>query len=183
MEFVETEIKGLMIITPKPHHDPRGFFMRIYDTVEFSEAGLNFQWVQENHSRSEKKGVIRGLHCQTGPLAETKLIRCIRGSVFDVAVDLRGDSSTFGRWFGLTLSDENRKMLLIPKGFAHGFCTLTEVSEVIYKVDSVYSPTHEVGIKWDDPDLDISWPLNGEPILSDRDSNNISLAEFTKKIM
>jgi dTDP-4-dehydrorhamnose 3,5-epimerase len=177
MEFIELKIKGVWEINLKPIEDSRGFFMRIFDEKTFNNSGLNNNWVQENHSRSEKKGIIRGLHFQADPFAEAKLIRCIKGSIFDVAVDLRKNSPTFGKWIGAELSEENKKMLLIPRGFAHGFCTLTDISEVTYKVDNYYSPEHERGIIWDDMDLAIEWPVSN-PILSVKDQNNITLKKF-----
>ena len=154
--------------------------MRTYDVELFKKAGLHCEWLQENHSRSDKKHIIRGLHCQQHPYSGTKLVRCIRGSIFDVAVDLRKDSPTFGKWFGVELSEENKKMLYIPRGFAHGFCTLTEASEVVYKVDNVYSKEHEIGLIWNDKDIAIQWPTS-KPILSEKDRNNTTLVAFSKK--
>jgi len=154
--------------------------MRTYDTELFKEYGINMKWVQENHSRSEKKGIIRGLHFQIEPFSETKLVRCIRGGIFDVAVDIRKDSQTFGKCIGIELSEDNKKMLYIPRGFAHGFCTLTDVSEVIYKVDNLYSQEHEGGLMWNDPDLKIFWPVE-HPILSEKDQKNLTLKEFIEK--
>ncbi|HPR73716.1 MAG TPA: dTDP-4-dehydrorhamnose 3,5-epimerase [Bacteroidales bacterium] len=174
MEYREFEIKGLFEITLKPYVDERGFFMRIYDNDEFMKHKLHREWVQENHSRSERRGIIRGLHFQAEPFAETKLIRCIRGEIFDVAVDLRKGSETFGKWQGIILSEENRKMFFIPRGFAHGFCTLSDISEVVYKVDNFYSPEHERGLLWNDRDISINWPLKN-PILSAKDQNNLTL--------
>ena len=132
MEFKELDIDGLFEINLKPLVDERGFFMRAFDINEFKNHGLQREWVQENHSRSERKGIIRGLHFQVEPFTETKLVRCIRGEIFDVAVDLRKGSKTFGFCRGIILSEENKKMFLIPRGFAHGFCTLSEISEVLY---------------------------------------------------
>ncbi|HUW93596.1 MAG TPA: dTDP-4-dehydrorhamnose 3,5-epimerase [Bacteroidales bacterium] len=175
-------IKGLFEITPEPHFDHRGFFMRTYDQEIFRQHGIDRDWVQENHSRSEKAGTIRGLHYQLAPFSETKLARCIRGRVFDVAVDLRKESETFGKWFGIDLSEENRKMLLIPQGFAHGFCTLTDEAEVVYKVDNIYTPSHEIGILWSDEDLRIQWPLSGTPVISEKDSKNMTFREFKEML-
>lgn len=180
MVIKELKIKGVFEVVLDPHNDERGFFMRTYDQQIFSASGIDREWVQENHSRTEKKGIIRGLHFQLPPYAETKLIRCIRGSVYDVFVDLRKDSVTFGRWDSLELSEENKKMVFIPKGFAHGFCTLTEVSEVIYKVDSYYKPDTEEGIIWSDKTLKINWPLD-KPVLSVKDASLGSLEDFIKK--
>jgi dTDP-4-dehydrorhamnose 3,5-epimerase len=177
MEFKELNLKGVFEITPEPHLDERGFFMRTYDIEMFKRNGINRKWVQENHSRSEKKGIIRGLHFQTEPYSETKLVRCIRGSVYDVAVDIRSNSPTFRKWVGLELSEYNKKILFLPRGIAHGFCTLTDVSEVVYKVDNFYSPLNETGIIWNDSDLAIDWPVTS-PILSVKDQNNVTLRKF-----
>ncbi|MBN1187228.1 MAG: dTDP-4-dehydrorhamnose 3,5-epimerase [Bacteroidales bacterium] len=180
MEFRELKIEGLFEIMPQPHKDKRGFFMRVYDSDEFKKAGLCIEWVQENHSKSERKGIIRGLHFQLEPFAETKLVRCIRGEIFDVAVDLRKESYTFGKWQAIVLSEKNRKMFFIPRGFAHGFCTMTEISEVVYKVDNFYSPAHERGLIWNDTDIDIKWPVTN-PILSEKDSKNITFKQFIEQ--
>jgi dTDP-4-dehydrorhamnose 3,5-epimerase len=181
MEFRELEISGVFEITLRDITDERGFFIRTYDLAEFTKAGLHREWLQENHSRSIRKGIIRGLHFQYEPFEETKLVRCIRGEVYDVVVDLRAGSSTFGKWTGLILSEENRKMIYVPRGFAHGFCTISEISEVVYKVDNVYSPDNEGGILWNDPFLSISWPLKGEPLISDKDRRNKTIREYREK--
>jgi dTDP-4-dehydrorhamnose 3,5-epimerase len=177
MEVKELEIKGVFEIVPEPFFDNRGFFMRTYDVGLFEKFGLNRKWVQENHSRSERNGIIRGLHFQVEPFDETKLVRCISGEIFDVAVDLRKGSATFGKWVGVHLSENNKKMLYIPRGFAHGYCTLTEISEVVYKVDNYYSREHEKGILWNDPDLKIEWPAQ-DPILSEKDRKNLTLKQY-----
>ncbi|MBN2863669.1 MAG: dTDP-4-dehydrorhamnose 3,5-epimerase [Bacteroidales bacterium] len=177
MEFRELRLPGVIEITLAPHLDDRGFFMRTYDAGLFEMHGINTNWVQENHSRSEKKGIIRGLHFQIEPFSETKLVRCIHGEIFDVAVDLRKGSATFGKWTGINLSEENMKMFFIPRGFAHGFCTLTEVSEVVYKVDNFYSQAHERGLIWSDPDIGIDWPIK-EPVLSAKDRRNMRLKDW-----
>jgi dTDP-4-dehydrorhamnose 3,5-epimerase len=177
MVIRELSLKGLYEITLTPIIDSRGFFMRVYDKNIFKNFHPEYNWLQENHSRSEKKGIIRGLHFQAEPFSETKLIRCIRGSIFDVVVDIRRNSETFCHWFGTELSEDNKKMLLIPKGFAHGFCTLSAVSEVLYKVDNVYCPKHEQGLIWNDPDIAIDWPVK-DPILSIKDKKNMTLKEF-----
>lgn len=180
MEITKRPLDGVYEITLQPITDSRGFFMRAYDTDLFNRYGLSKIWVQENHSRSEQKGIIRGLHLQLPPYSETKLVRCINGAVLDVFVDLRKGSPTFGKWDSIELSAQNKKMILIPRGFAHGFCTLTPVSEVLYKVDNHYSKEHETGIIWNDPDIGIDWPVT-EPILSEKDRNNITLKEFIAK--
>lgn len=179
MEFCELEIAGLFEINLEPYVDERGFFMRAYDNDEFEKYGLHREWVQENHSRSEREGIIRGFHFQLEPFSETKLVRCIRGEIFDVAVDLRKGSKTFGKWHGVFLSEENKKMFFIPRGFAHGFCTVSDVSEVLYKVDNYYSPEHERGLLWNDPDLDIGWPVK-DPVLSVKDRNNMTFKDYMR---
>jgi len=151
--------------------------MRTYDHQIMAERGLDLPWVQENHSKSEEKHIIRGLHFQFPPHSETKLVRCVRGAVLDVFVDLRLGSATFGQWDSIRLDEDNKKMILIPRGFAHGFCTLTEVSEVLYKVDNYYSKPNEGGLLWNDPDIGIQWPTQS-PILSDKDRNNMTLQAF-----
>lgn len=154
--------------------------MRTYDDNIFAEYGIKREWVQENHSRSLQKGIIRGLHFQFPPFSETKLIRAVRGEVLDVFVDLRKGSPTFGLWDSITLSEENHVCAYIPRGFAHGFCTLTDFSEVVYKVDNYYSPKHEGGILWNDKDLEIAWPEKN-PVLSEKDSKNMTFKEFADK--
>lgn len=180
MEIEERNLAGVFEITLNPHKDERGFFMRTFDHNLFEAAGIERVWVQENHSRSENKGIIRGLHFQLPPYCETKLVRCIRGAILDVFVDLRTGSETFGRWDSIELTATNNKMVLIPRGFAHGFCTLEEISEVVYKVDNYYNKEAECGILWSDTDLAIEWPTR-EPILSIKDKQNLTLKEFTSK--
>ena len=170
-------LSGVYEITPEPLTDSRGFFTRTYDSKLFSEHGINMDWVQENHSRSEQKGIIRGLHFQFPPFAESKLVRAIKGAVLDVFVDLRAGSETFGQWDSVELSEQNMNMVLVPRGFAHGFCTLTEISEVLYKVDNFYSPEHEGGIYYMDETLGIEWPVSNA-LLSDKDKGQPSLKEF-----
>lgn len=177
MEIKERKLKGAFEITLKPHLDSRGFFMRTFDIEIFKNAGLERIWVQENHSRSEQKGIIRGLHFQLPPFSETKLVRCINGAVIDVFVDLRKDSPTFGQWDSIELSAEKKNMIFIPRGFAHGFCTLTEISEVVYKVDNFYNKENERGLLWNDPEVAIEWPVTN-PILSEKDKQNLTLADF-----
>ncbi len=177
MDIKELEIKGIFEVCLQPHKDNRGFFMRSFDKNIFEKYGLNYNWVQENHSRSEKKGTLRGLHFQLPPHSETKLIRCIRGKILDVFVDLRKNSKSFGEWGSVELSEENQKMILLPKGIAHGFCTMADETEILYKVDEFYTPHVEMGIKWNDNNLDIDWPTSS-PILSEKDQNNFSLSSF-----
>jgi dTDP-4-dehydrorhamnose 3,5-epimerase len=180
MIIQEGKLNGIFIITLQPRIDDRGFFMRSFDLNILRENGLDRPWVQENHSRSMQKGIIRGLHLQVPPYGETKLIRCIRGRFLDVFADLRKDSSTFGQWGSVELSEDNYKMIFIPRGFAHGFCTLSNISEALYKVDNFYSPAHEIGIIWNDPDLAVTWPVPN-PVLSEKDKNNMTFKEFVDK--
>jgi dTDP-4-dehydrorhamnose 3,5-epimerase len=169
MKFTETEIKGVWIISPVVHEDRRGFFLESFLAAEMEAHGLPSCFVQDNHARSKVPGVLRGMHFQKPPKAQSKLIRVVRGSVYDVVVDLRRKSGTYGKWLGLTLSEENREMLFIPKGFAHGYCTLSPDTEFLYKVDEYYSPAHDSGIRWDDPAFGIKWPF-ANPVISDKDS-------------
>ena len=154
-------IEGLCVITPAVHGDSRGYFMETYSQRDMEEAGIDITFVQDNQSMSTK-GVLRGLHFQKN-FPQTKLVRVIKGSVFDVAVDLRKDSNTYGKWYGLELSDENKKQFLIPKGFAHGFLVLSATAEFCYKCDDFYHPNDEGGMAWNDPEVGIEWPgVNGE---------------------
>lgn len=180
MKFTELSLNGAYIIEPNPFYDERGYFMRTYAEEIFEEHGLARKWVHENQSRSERKGIIRGLHFQFPPYSETKLIRVIRGSILDVFVDLRKDSATFGKWEAVELSEENKKMVFIPRGFAHGFCTMSDIAEIAYKVDNYYSKEHECGVIWNDKDLDIKWK-ESNPFVSEKDSKNITLSEFCEK--
>lgn len=168
MIFTKTPLEGAYLIDLDRIGDSRGFFARVYCADEFRAHGLVTSFVQVNTSLSAARGTLRGLHYQRSPRAETKLVRCIRGALWDVILDLRRGSSTFGKWFGAELSAENRRMMYVPKGFAHGFITLTNDVEALYFVDEVYSPEHERGIRWDDPKFRIEWPL--EPVeLSEKD--------------
>ena len=171
---------GVFEIQLEPHEDERGFFMRVYDDDIFKEYGLHRDWVQENHSLSMEKGVIRGIHIQLPPFQETKLVRVIRGEIYDVFIDLRQDSATFGEWDHIMLSAANKKMAYIPRGFAHGFCTLTKNTEVVYKVDNYYAPKHERSILWNDPDLGIEWPVK-KPIQSAKEAKAESFKLFIKR--
>ena len=169
MRFTETKLKEVIIIEPAVYGDHRGWFMETYNEENFIEVGLNLNFVQDNQSFSAAKGTLRGLHYQLNPKAQTKLVRCTQGAIFDVAVDIRKNSPTFGEWFGIELSAENKKQLLIPKGFAHAFITLTDNVEVQYKVDELYSPENDRGIIWNDPEIGIEWPIDITPILSEKD--------------
>lgn len=169
MKFQKTNLVGVFIIEPTLHGDHRGWFTETYNQVTFNNVGLELNFVQDNHSFSALKGTFRGLHYQMNPKAQTKLVRCTKGAIFDVAVDIRKGSPTYGEWFGMKLSEENKKQLLIPKGFAHGFMTITDNVEVQYKVDELYSPENDSGIIWNDSEIGIKWPIDIQPILSDKD--------------
>ena len=180
MIIKERKIEGVYEIQLELNIDSRGFFMRTYDKDVFRKYYLDRKWHHENQSRSELKYTIRGLHFQLPPYCETKLIRCIRGIILDVFVDLRIGSKTFGQWDSIELSEENKKMVFIPRGFAHGFCTLTDSTEVIYKVDNIYNQDYECGIIWNDKDININWKVES-PILSEKDKKNITFREFISK--
>lgn len=180
MLIKERKLEGVFEIQLEPIGDKRGFFMRVYDDKIFKEHGIHREWVQENHSLSTKKCTVRGFHFQFPPHAETKLVRVINGEVYDVFVDLRKDSPTFGEGDSIILSAENNKMLLIPRGFAHGMCTLTDNCVMLYKVDNYYAPDSEGNIKWDDPELGIDWLLEDEPTISKKDSKAKSFREFVE---
>ena len=178
--MIETcPINGLLVVTPEKFTDERGFFSETYDARALAEAGFDKTFVQDNHSLSRQQGVLRGLHFQTPPFAQDKLVRVLKGAVLDVAVDLRPGSSTYGRHFAIELSAENWKQLLIPVGFAHAFCTLQPNTEVAYKVTAPYAPDHDAGLRWDDADLAIDWPLHRAPILSAKDAKLPLFADFT----
>ncbi|NLI10087.1 MAG: dTDP-4-dehydrorhamnose 3,5-epimerase [Elusimicrobia bacterium] len=168
-QFEKTSIDGLILVKPKIFKDERGFFAEEYKKSEFVKAGINCDFVQDNRSKSSK-GVLRGLHFQKEPFAQAKLVRCIKGKIWDVAADLRKGSKTYGKWLAFELSEENFNMLFIPEGFAHGFLTLSEEAEVFYKCSREYSPSHDSGIKYDDPFLSVKWPLR-EVFLSEKDKN------------
>lgn len=173
--FNKTDIDGVYIIDVKTFGDNRGYFMETYKEEDFNAAGLNYRFVQDNQS-SSRRGVLRGLHFQkTHPQA--KLVRVLRGEVFDVAVDLRKNSATYGKWVGVLLSGENHRQFMIPRGFAHGFVVVSESAEFAYKCDDVYHPEDEGGILWNDPDVGIDWPDVGEVILSEKDKKNPTLRE------
>ncbi|QHS23471.1 dTDP-4-dehydrorhamnose 3,5-epimerase [Virgibacillus sp. MSP4-1] len=177
MEFIKTKLEGVVIIEPAVHGDHRGWFMESYNQKDFEQAGINLNFVQDNHSFSATKGTLRGLHYQSNPKAQTKLVRCTKGSIYDVAIDIRKGSPTFGEWVGVELTAENKKQFLIPKGFAHGFMTLTEDAEVQYKVDEFYAPECDRGILWNDPVIGIEWPMDVTPVLSEKDKNAPTLNE------
>ena len=171
MKIVHTDIDGVVIIEPAVFGDHRGFFMESWCKRDFEAAGLFYDFVQDNHSSSTVKGTLRGIHFQRGEKAQAKLVRCVRGAVFDVAVDLRPASPTYKRWVGVELSEENKRQLLIPRGFGHGFVTLTDHVEFLYKADNYYAPGADGGIRWNDPELGVDWGIES-PILSKKDSES-----------
>lgn len=173
----ETPIKGVYTIEPQVFGDNRGYFMETYNKKEFIDAGLDVDFVQDNQSKS-KKGVLRGLHFQKN-FPQGKLVRVIKGEVFDVAVDLRSESETYGKWFGIVLSEENKKQFYIPKGFAHGFVVLSDTAEFVYKCTELYHPEDEGGILWNDPEIGIVWPVDGmaDLIFSEKDKKWKTLTE------
>ncbi|HHW45684.1 MAG TPA: dTDP-4-dehydrorhamnose 3,5-epimerase [Clostridiales bacterium] len=176
--FIKTEIEGVFIIEPTVFSDYRGYFMETYNYNEFKKAGIDTVFVQDNQSKS-RKGVLRGLHFQK-TYSQAKLVRVIKGEVFDVAVDLRKGSPTYGKWVGVYLSEENKRQLFIPKHFAHGFLVLSEEAEFVYKCDDFYHPEDEGGLRWDDPDVGIKWPIEEgmEILLSDKDKQNPLLKDL-----
>jgi dTDP-4-dehydrorhamnose 3,5-epimerase len=176
---IETELEGLVVIEPDVHGDERGFLVETFRTETWREFGVDAEFVQDNQSRSGR-GILRGLHFQTSP-GQAKLVRCLRGRIFDAVVDLRRDSPTFGRWEGHELDDEAHRQLYIPVGFAHGFCVLSETADVTYRLSSYYDAATEAGIAWNDPDIGVAWPLD-DPILSERDQAAPRLAEIADEL-
>lgn len=171
MQFEDTTIADVKIVTPKKHGDARGFFSEVYKKSDWAKAGLHLDFVQDNHSLSGPAGTLRGLHFQTAPFAQDKLVRVVRGRILDVAVDIRRSSPTFGKHVAVELSADNWRQLLVPIGFAHGFVTLEPDTQVLYKVTAFYSAPDDRGLAWDDPALGIDWPLPaGGPLLSDKDT-------------
>lgn len=180
MKITKTELDGVLIIEPKVFGDERGYFYESYNEKDFRDAGINYRFVQDNQSRSTF-GVLRGLHMQKEPYAQSKLIHVIEGSIYDVTVDLRSHSKTYGKWFGFELSAENKIQILIPKGFCHGFSVLSDTATVIYKCDAFYHPESETGIKYNDPELNIDWKLPEDKILvSEKDRKLPSFKSFNK---
>jgi len=168
MKCIETELTGVFIIEPAVYGDRRGFFMESWSERAFEEAGLHYHFVQDNHSYSGGKGTLRGIHFQRGKKAQAKLVRCVRGGVLDVAVDLRPSSPNYKRWVAVELNAENKRQLLIPRGFGHGFLTLTDEVEFLYKADNPYAPEADGGIRWNDPELAVAWGI-ADPVLSGKD--------------
>jgi dTDP-4-dehydrorhamnose reductase/dTDP-4-dehydrorhamnose 3,5-epimerase len=176
MKIIETNIREVVIIEPRVFGDHRGWFTETYSKEKFEELGFEIDFIQDNHSFSAQKGTLRGLHFQLNPKAQTKLVRCTKGKILDVAVDLREGSPTYKKWVAVELTEENKKQLLIPKGFAHGFLTLTDDVEVQYKVDEYYSPENDRSIRFDDPEIGVVWGVDS-PVLSDKDLNAPLLKE------
>lgn len=177
MIFTKTKIDGVVILEPQVFGDHRGFFMESWSKQKMDDAGLHYEFVQDNHSSSTVKGTLRGIHFQKGKWCQAKLVRCTRGSVLDVAVDLRKASPTYKQWVAVELSEENKKQLLIPRGFGHGFTTLTDDVEFMYKADNYYAPEADGGIRWNDPVIGIDWGI-ANPILSAKDEKNPFLRDI-----
>ena len=176
MNIVKTNVEDVIIIEPKVFGDHRGWFTETYSKEKFREHGVDIDFIQDNHSFSAKKGTLRGLHFQLNPKAQTKLVRCTKGKILDVAVDIREGSPTYKKWVVVELTEENKRQLLVPKGFAHGFITLTDNVEVQYKVDEYYSPENDRSIRFDDPEINVDWGIEN-PILSDKDLSAPMLSE------
>ena len=176
MQVTKTALEGVLILEPKVFGDARGWFMEPWSARKFEAAGLNFNFVQDNQSYSAQKGTLRGLHYQTAPFAQAKLVRCTRGKLLDVAVDIREGSETFAKWVAVELTADNKKQLLIPRGFAHGFLTLTDDVEIQYKADNFYAPNCDGNIRWDDSEINIDWPF-APTILADKDAKAPTLKE------
>lgn len=184
-EFKRLKINDVILVTPKVFGDSRGFFLESYQKSEFYKNGIDVEFCQDNHSKSVK-GVLRGLHYQKNPKAQAKLVRCSKGKIFDVAVDIRKKSPTFGKWVGEILSEDNKNMLYIPAGFAHGFIVLSDEAELLYKASNEYSPENDRGIRWKDPDINVQWgvdydELNNNLIISDKDAKQPYLKEICEE--
>lgn len=176
--FSELSLPGVFEIVPQKHGDHRGFFSEVFNDGDFRDAGIRLDWVQDNHSYSLERGVLRGLHYQRPPMAQDKLVRVVRGAVLDIAVDIRRGSPTFGKWVSLVVSREKWNQILVPKGFAHGFVTLEPETEVLYKVSAAFSPEHDAAIRYDDPDIGVDWQLGDlVPTVSQKDENARLLRE------
>ncbi|TDE34239.1 dTDP-4-dehydrorhamnose 3,5-epimerase [Antarcticimicrobium sediminis] len=178
MQIEKTPLPGLLILTPQRFGDARGFFCESWNRKRMQEAGLDLDFVQDNHSLSMQPGTVRGLHFQAPPHAQDKLVRCGRGALYDVAVDARKGSPTYGHWVGVELSAQNGKQLLVPAGFLHGFATREPATEICYKCTDYYAPDCDGAVRFDDPDIGIDWGLGGAPVLSDKDAAAQSFAAF-----
>lgn len=176
-EFKKYNISDVKLIIPKVFNDERGFFLESYKKSDFVNNGIKDEFNQDNHSKSTK-GVLRGLHYQAAPKGQAKIVRCIRGAIFDVAVDIRKNSPTFGKWIGEKLTEENKHMLYIPEGFAHGFIVLSDEAELNYKASNEYSKEHDRGILWNDPDININWGIDYIPLISEKDKNQPRLKDI-----
>ena len=176
MQVTKTKLEGVLILEPKVFGDARGWFMETWSARKFEAAGLNFNFVQDNQSYSAQRGTLRGLHYQTAPFAQAKLVRCTRGKLLDVAVDIREGSETFAQWVAVELTADNKKQLMIPRGFAHGFITLTDDVEIQYKADAFYAPNCDGNIRWNDAEINIDWPF-APTILADKDAKAPTLRE------
>ncbi len=177
MKIDPTTLADVLILTPRRFGDARGWFSETWNAARMAEAGMDLPWVQDNHSFSAAKGTLRGLHFQSPPRAQDKLVRCSCGAILDVAVDIRSGSSSYGKWVGVELSAENGRQLFVPKGFLHGFVTLTDDAEVQYKCTDIYSPDHDGAVRWDDPAIGVDWGTKA-PVLSDKDAKAPLLAEI-----
>ncbi|MCD7879551.1 MAG: dTDP-4-dehydrorhamnose 3,5-epimerase [Candidatus Gastranaerophilales bacterium] len=176
-EFKKLNIPDVVLVIPKVFDDDRGFFLEGYKKSEFKANGIYVEFNQDNHSKSSK-GVLRGLHYQAAPKAQAKLVRCIQGEIFDVAVDIRRDSDSFGKWVGEKLSAQNKHMLFIPEGFAHGFVVLSETAELLYKASNEFSKEHDRGVRWNDSDINVNWGIDFVPLLSEKDKNQPFLKDI-----
>ncbi len=179
-EFEKQSIEDIILVKPKVFGDNRGFFMESYKKSEFIQNGIDTEFQQDNHSKSSAK-VLRGLHYQAKPYEQAKLVRCIKGKIYDIAVDIRPNSKTFGKYVKIELSEDNKFMLYIPKGFAHGFVVLSDEAELIYKASGEYNPKADRGILWSDKELNIDWGIDFEPILSEKDKNQPNLKDINKE--
>lgn len=178
--FTKTSLNGVILIEPKIFKDARGFFMETFKASEFALNGIDVKFNQDNQSKSTQ-GVIRGLHFQRAPFPQAKIVRCLKGKIYDVAVDIRPESENFGKWFGVELSEENKSMLYIPEGFAHGFSVLSEEAEIAYKASNEYSAESDAGILWNDKELNIDWKIDN-PIISEKDMILPSLSDYKKSL-
>ena len=178
-EFIETELKDVIIVKPRVFGDKRGFFLESYKKNDFVNAGIDVEFNQDNHSKSTK-GVLRGLHFQLNPKAQAKLVRCARGKIYDVAVDLRKNSPNYKKWVKVELSEDNKQMLYIPAGFAHGFVVLSDEAELLYKTSGEYEPESDRGILWCDKDINVDWEIDFEPVLSEKDKVQPKFRDINK---